>query len=154
MTRSRGDKEAHSHLNLEQAECKGTNAVGTVGKSLAMRELAREHPAWDRRALRQQIGVLHRRVRGMLSETMTVCRRLMTVPSIGPIVALTHRVTVDVSARFRNQIRHRLGKVSRSLPAVALIGPTPAIPLSALLRHQAFNTMKARLLTGLSKCTK
>ena len=81
---------------------------------------------------------------GMLSETITVCRRLMTVPGIGPIVALTHRVTVDVSA----------GKVSRSLPAVALIGPTPAIPLSALPRHQAFNTMQARLLTGLSKCTK
>src|SRR5262245_2482515 len=31
-----------------------------------------------------------------------VCRRLMTVPGVGPVVALTFRVTVDVPARFRN----------------------------------------------------
>jgi transposase len=31
-----------------------------------------------------------------------VCRRLMTVPGVGPVVALTYRVTVDVPARFRN----------------------------------------------------
>jgi transposase len=31
-----------------------------------------------------------------------VCRRLMTVPGDGPVVALTYRVTVDVRARFKN----------------------------------------------------
>src|SRR5262249_37671127 len=31
-----------------------------------------------------------------------VCRRLMTIPGVGPVVALTYRVTVDVPARFRN----------------------------------------------------
>src|SRR5262249_25509786 len=30
-----------------------------------------------------------------------VCRRLMTTPSVGPVVALTYRATVDVPARFR-----------------------------------------------------
>src|SRR5258705_12286283 len=30
------------------------------------------------------------------------CRRLMTVPGVGPVVALTYRATVDVAARFRN----------------------------------------------------
>jgi transposase len=29
------------------------------------------------------------------------CRRLMTVPGVGPVVALTYRATVDVPARFR-----------------------------------------------------
>jgi hypothetical protein len=29
-----------------------------------------------------------------------VCRRLMTVPGVGPVVALTYRATVDVPARF------------------------------------------------------
>src|SRR5262249_49270008 len=29
-------------------------------------------------------------------------RRLMTTPAVGPVVALTYRVTVDVPARFRN----------------------------------------------------
>src|SRR5262249_32577327 len=31
-----------------------------------------------------------------------LCRRLMTIPGVGPVVALTYRVTVDVPARFRN----------------------------------------------------
>src|ERR1700722_5505811 len=30
-----------------------------------------------------------------------VCRLLMTVPGVGPVVALTYRATVDVPARFR-----------------------------------------------------
>src|SRR5690242_21926178 len=30
-----------------------------------------------------------------------VCRRLMTVPGVGPVVALTYRATIDVPARFR-----------------------------------------------------
>ena len=32
----------------------------------------------------------------------SVCRRLMTTPGVGPVVALTFRATVDVPARFRN----------------------------------------------------
>ena len=53
-----------------------------------------------RRAIREQIGVLHRRVLAVVRDD-DVCRRLMTVPGIGPVVALTYRVTVDVPARFR-----------------------------------------------------
>jgi len=30
-----------------------------------------------------------------------VCRRLMTIPGVGPVVSLTYRATVDVPARFR-----------------------------------------------------
>jgi transposase len=30
-----------------------------------------------------------------------VCRRLMTIPGVGPVMALTYRATVDVPARFR-----------------------------------------------------
>ena len=30
-----------------------------------------------------------------------MCRRLMTTPGVGPVVALTFRATVDVPARFR-----------------------------------------------------
>src|ERR1041385_8681499 len=41
-----------------------------------------------RRVLREQIAVLHRRL-------------LMTIPGVGPVVALTYRATVDVPARFR-----------------------------------------------------
>jgi transposase len=54
-----------------------------------------------RRALREQIGVLHRRLLAVVRDD-EVCRRLMTVPGVGPVVALTYRATVDVPARFRN----------------------------------------------------
>jgi transposase len=54
-----------------------------------------------RRVLREQIGILHRRLLTVVRDD-DVCRRLMTVPGVGPVVALTYRVTVDVPARFRN----------------------------------------------------
>ena len=54
-----------------------------------------------RRVLRQQLAVLHRRLLAIVRDD-EVCRRLMTVPGVGPVVALTFRATVDVPARFRN----------------------------------------------------
>jgi transposase len=53
-----------------------------------------------RRVLREQIGILHRHVLTIVRDD-EVCRRLMTVPGVGPVVALTYRATVDVPARFR-----------------------------------------------------
>jgi transposase len=54
-----------------------------------------------RRALREQIGILHRRLLAMVRDD-DLCRRLMTVPGVGPVVALTYRATVDVPAHFKN----------------------------------------------------
>src|ERR1700746_443690 len=54
-----------------------------------------------RRVLREQLGILHRRVLAAVRDD-DVCRRLMTVPGVGAVVALTYRATVDVPARFRN----------------------------------------------------
>ncbi len=67
-----------------------------------------------RRVLREQLGILHRRLLAIVRDD-DVCRRLMTVPGVGPVVALTYRATVDVPARFRN---------SKSVGAV--FGLTPA----------------------------
>src|ERR1700726_4782201 len=53
-----------------------------------------------RRVLREQIVILHRRLLAIVREG-EVCRRLMTTPGVGPVVALTYRATVDVPARFR-----------------------------------------------------
>ena len=50
-----------------------------------------------RRTLREQIDVLYRRLLAIVRDD-EVCRRLMTVPGVGPVVALTYRVTVDVPA--------------------------------------------------------
>jgi transposase len=64
--------------------------------------------------LREQVGILHRRLLAIVRDD-DVCQRLMTIPGVGPVVALTYRVTVDVPARFRN---------SKSVGAV--LGLTPA----------------------------
>jgi transposase len=51
--------------------------------------------------LREQLSILHRRLLAIVRDD-EVCRRLMTVPGVGPVVALTYRATIDVPARFRN----------------------------------------------------
>ena len=48
-----------------------------------------------------RLTILHRRLLAIVRDD-DVCRRLMTVPGVGPVVALTYRATVDVPARFRN----------------------------------------------------
>jgi transposase len=54
-----------------------------------------------RRALREQLVVLHHRLLTIVRDD-EVCRRLMRTPGgVGPGVALTYRATVDVPARFR-----------------------------------------------------
>jgi len=53
-----------------------------------------------RRVLREQLDILHRRLLAIVRDD-DVCRRLMTVPGVGPVVALTYRATVDVPARFK-----------------------------------------------------
>jgi transposase len=54
-----------------------------------------------RRVLREQLGILHCRLLAVVRDD-EVCRRLMTTPGVGPVVALTYRATVDVPARFKN----------------------------------------------------
>ena len=53
-----------------------------------------------RQALREQFAVLHRRV---LAETRSdpICRRLMTVPGVGPVVVLGFVAAIDDPTRFR-----------------------------------------------------
>jgi transposase len=66
------------------------------------------------RVVREQLGILHHRLLAIVRDD-DVCRRLMTTPGVGPVVALTYRVTVDVPARFRN-----------SKAVGAMFGLTPA----------------------------
>jgi transposase len=84
--------------------------VGTVKFEARIKELVENLPDLNvlvepllivRRVLREQIGILHRRLLAIVRDD-DVCRRLMTVPGVGPVVALTYRATVDVPARFRN----------------------------------------------------
>jgi transposase len=83
-----------------------------------------------RRVLREQIGILHRRLLAIVRDD-DVCRRLMTIPGVGPVVALTYRATVDVPARFRN---------SKAVGAV--FGLTPS-------QHQSGESSRTG---GISRC--
>src|SRR5436309_6779041 len=82
--------------------------VGTVKFEARIRDLVAEHPDLAaiveplliaRRVLREQLGVLHRQLLEIVRHD-EVCRRLMTTPGVGPVVALTFRATVDVPSRF------------------------------------------------------
>jgi len=84
--------------------------VGTVKFEARIKELVENLPDVAvlvepllvvRRVLREQVGMLHRRLLAIVRDD-DVCRRLMTVPGVGAVVALTYRATVDVPARFRN----------------------------------------------------
>ena len=85
--------------------------VGTVKFEARIKELVESLPDLAalvepllvvRRVLREQLGILHRRVLAVVRDD-EVCQRLMTVPGVGPVVALTYRVTVDVPGRFRKK---------------------------------------------------
>ena len=84
-----------------------------------------------RRALREQFADLHRRLLAVVKEDK-VCRRLMTIPGVGPVVSLAFTATIDVPARFRSArsvgpalgltpILHQSGESSR-IGRVSLCG--------------------------------
>jgi transposase len=113
--------------------------VGTAKLEARIKELVEDLPDLAvlvepllvvRRVLREQIAVLHRRVLAIVRDD-DVCRRLMTIPGVGPVVALTYRATIDVPARFRN---------SRAVGAV--LGLTPC-------KHQSG---ESDYTGGISRC--
>lgn len=52
-----------------------------------------------RNKLREQFAKLHKKLLTIVRDD-GVCRRLMTVPGVGPVTAMAFRATIDVPARF------------------------------------------------------
>ncbi|HEX2074916.1 MAG TPA: IS110 family transposase [Geodermatophilus sp.] len=87
--------------------------LGEVGKgrfAARVRELAAGQPTLERvvepmlrarEALRAEYQVLHRAVLAIVRED-AVCRRLMSVPGVGALVAVTFTSAVDDPSRFRS----------------------------------------------------
>lgn len=99
-------------------------AVGTFKFEDRIRELVEDAPYLatimepllaGRGKLREEFKKLDRQVPREV-KVDPVCRRLMTVPGVGPIVALAYTSTIDIPARFRS---------SRSVGAV--LGLTPVL---------------------------
>jgi transposase len=74
-----------------------------------------------RRVLREQIVILHRRLLAIVRDD-AVCRRLMTTPGVGPVVALTFSAPRDGTPRFRKNkavfgltcSKYQSGEIDRS----------------------------------------
>jgi transposase len=66
-----------------------------------------------RSKLREQFAKLHKKLLTVVRDD-SVCRRLMTVPGVGPVTAMAFRATIDVPARF-----------SSSKAVGAVLGLTP-----------------------------
>ena len=82
--------------------------IGTMKFEARIRELVERLPDLAvlvepllivRRVVREQLGILHRRLLALVRDD-DVCRRLMTIPGVGPVVALTYRATVDVPVSY------------------------------------------------------
>jgi len=83
-------------------------AVSSGRFEARIRELVAGHPRLEmiavplltvRQVLRQQLAKLHKMLLDQVRSD-PLCRRLMTVPGVGPVVALTFRATVDQAQRF------------------------------------------------------
>ena len=82
--------------------------VSTRGYEARIRELVEDFPKLAaiveplltvRRVMRRQFAVLHKMVLDTVRHD-PVCRRLMTAPGVGVVVALTYRATIDQPQRF------------------------------------------------------
>lgn len=85
------------------------------------------------RCLRENLADLHRLVLRAV-RVDTVCRRLMTMPGIGPVTALTYRATIDAPKRFR-----------RSRSVGAYLGLTPR-------RYQSGEVDRVGRITKVGDC--
>ena len=54
-----------------------------------------------RMQLREAFRALHRKLLSIVRDD-AVCRRLMTIPGVGPVVSLAFSCTIDIPARFKN----------------------------------------------------
>jgi transposase len=54
-----------------------------------------------RQKLREMFTKLHRKLLLIVRDD-GVCRRLMTIPGVGPVVSLAFKCTIDIPARFKN----------------------------------------------------
>lgn len=97
--------------------------IRTSGFEGRVRELVEDYPRLAaivgplltvRRVLHEQFTVLHKMLLGLVRQD-PVCRRLMTAPGVGPIVALTYRAAIDQPQRFAHSRAAALGLSARTL---------------------------------------
>src|SRR5262249_44335693 len=90
--------------------------VGMVGKVKFEARILVEPLLIVRRVLREQIVILHRRLLAIVRDD-EVCRRLMTTPGVGPVVALKSKAVGAVfgltCSKYQSGEIDRSGRISR-----------------------------------------
>jgi transposase len=84
----------------ETTKLRFAGRVRELASGQTMLEVVMEPMLQAREALQTEAAVLHRRMLAIVREH-EVCRRLMTVPGVGAVVALTFVAAVDDPTRFR-----------------------------------------------------
>ncbi|PVE20259.1 IS110 family transposase [Microvirga sp. KLBC 81] len=133
--------------------------VGAVRFEARIRELVENMPDLidiieplleARRTLREHFATLHRKLLELVRND-EVCRRLMTVPGVGPVVSLAFVATIDTPARFRSSkavgpalgltpVLHQSGESSR-VGRISLCGDA----MMRTLLFEAAQTMLTRM---------
>lgn len=124
---------------------------GTVKFEARIRELVEGNfdlseivePLLDaRRKLQENFATLHRKLLTIVRND-EVCRRLMTIPAVGPVVALADTATIDIPLRFRNS--KAVGPILRLAP-VQPIGREPPhrLHLAVWRRHDTDFALRSR----------
>lgn len=84
----------------EATKSRFADRVRELAAGQSLLEAVAEPMLRAREALRAEAAILHRRMLAIVREH-EVCRRLMTVPGVGAVVALTFVAAVDDPTRFR-----------------------------------------------------
>jgi transposase len=94
----------------------------------------------SRRQLREAFSAPHRKPLSIVRDD-PVCRRLMTIPGVGPVVSLAFHSTIDIPARFKNS--RTVGPVLGLTPVLTQSGESLRIGRVSLcgdgmMRHQLY----------------
>ena len=77
-----------------------------------------------RQSLRECFATLHRKMLAIVRDD-EVCRRLMTIPGVGPVVSLAFSATIDIPARFKTS--KAIGPALRLTPVLNQSGESNRI---------------------------
>jgi transposase len=91
-----------------------------------------------RQKLREQFAVLHRKLLAIARDD-DICRLLMTIPGVGPVVALAFTATIDVPARFKNS--RAVGPLLGLTPKLHQSGETNRIGRASLAGDDMMRTL-------------
>ena len=80
-----------------------------------------------RRKLREEFVRLHKKVLD-ISRNDEMCRRLMTIPGVGPVVSLAFTSTIDIPQRFKNS--KAVGPILGLTPKLNELGKASALAAS------------------------